>query len=259
MGMRHRFRLGPAPLVASVVVVVLGIALVMGGFLSDDNDLDLGALGSTTTEATASTSTSTLVATPPTMVEVPTTVAATPPTTARRATVRATTTTIRPPVSPVTAIPTTKATTTTVTVVAPTTPTTKVPTTTASGTRQTSVEAEVVALTNRDRSANGVGALTRNSCMDNAAAQWATHMARTGEKAHSSQSGPLVQGCRGTDAYWGDNIGWWDPCSAAEMENWWMNSPGHRSNVLNTDYTVIGVATVTGVQGYCWFQVLFGS
>lgn len=258
--MRHRFRLGPGSLLVSVAVVVLGIALVMGGVLTDDTDLDLGALGSTTTEVPISTTTSTLLPTPPTLVEQPTSVAAAPSTTAGRAAVRVTTTTIRPPVSPVTAIPTTKATTTTLTV-APTTTTTttKVPTTSAAGTRQASVEAEVVTLTNRDRSANGVGALTRNSCMDNAAAQWAGHMARTGEKAHSTQSGPLVQGCRGADAYWGDNIGWWDPCSAAEMENWWMNSPGHRSNVLSTDYTVIGVAAIPGVQGYCWFQVLFSS
>lgn len=38
----------------------------------------------------------------------------------------------------------------------------------------------------------------------------------------------------------------------------WMNSPGHRANILNGQYTGIGVAEVAGSQGPLWVMELGG-
>ena len=39
----------------------------------------------------------------------------------------------------------------------------------------------------------------------------------------------------------------------------WMNSPGHKSNILNRDFTHIGVACVKSGYGYSWVQMFVGT
>ncbi|MEA2844134.1 MAG: hypothetical protein QOJ69_1805 [Actinomycetota bacterium] len=125
--------------------------------------------------------------------------------------------------------------------------------------RQPSVEAEVLSLTNRDRAANGRDALSRDGCMDGKASDWARHMAATKTMSHSGQGGPWVTGCRGASAAWADNVGNGIPCSASEMQGWWMGSPGHRTNLLGAGYVAAGIGVWADATGHCWFQVLFGS
>jgi len=133
------------------------------------------------------------------------------------------------------------------------------PTTTTGGrARDTGVEAEVVPLTNQDRRAQGLGALSRNACLDSVASGYAEQMARSGVLAHNSGAGPAVRGCR-PNAAWGDNVGTAAPCDTARLEREWMASPTHRRNILDGEYTLIGVGAWTDGQGGCWVQVLFSS
>ena len=151
--------------------------------------------------------------------------------------------------------PTTQAaeTTTTTTLTAPP------PAATTGGTaRDRAVEAEVVPLTNQDRSAQGLGALSRNACLDSVASGYAEQMARSGVLAHNPGAGPAVHGCR-PNSSWGDNVGTAAPCDTARLEREWMASPGHRRNILDGGYTLIGVGAWTDDQGGCWVQVLFSS
>ena len=133
-----------------------------------------------------------------------------------------------------------------------------VPTTTGGRARDTGVEAEVVPLTNQDRKAQGLGALSRNACLDSVASGYAEKMARSGVLAHNSGAGAAIGGCR-PNASWGDNVGTATPCDTARLEREWMASPGHRRNILDADYTLIGVGAWTDDQGGCWIQVLFSS
>lgn len=268
---------GPVPFLVAVAVVVLGAALVLGGAFDGGEDLKLNtAIGTTTSPPT---STSTLV--PDTSLpEEPTTALPAEVTTTTAAAVKATTTTksrsparlaspsggasatTNPPAADNTQAPATAPATTKPKPPPPTSPPpteAPAPAPAPAGNRMGSVESDLLGLTNRDRSDAGVGSLTRNSCLDSAASQWAAHMAETGQMAHSTQSGRLVEECRGANASWGDNIGWWDPCVASEMENWWMNSHGHHANIVNGDFDNIGIAVIPGVKNYCWFQVLFSS
>ena len=43
----------------------------------------------------------------------------------------------------------------------------------------------------------------------------------------------------------------------SEVMNGWMNSPGHRSNILNPTYTVIGVGLAKDKAGTCYWTQMF--
>ena len=45
--------------------------------------------------------------------------------------------------------------------------------------------------------------------------------------------------------------------SSAEAVNSWMNSPGHRANMLNGGYSRIGAAAYTGSNGRVFWCVQF--
>ena len=117
----------------------------------------------------------------------------------------------------------------------------------------------MLTLTNADRGSNGVPPIARDSCMDAEASAWAYAMGESGTMAHSAGGGAAVQGCRGSNAYWGDNIGYWNPCYASEMEAWWMGSPSHRPHILDPNFRAVGIGVWAEPSGRCWFQVYFGS
>ena len=113
-------------------------------------------------------------------------------------------------------------------------------------------------LTNRDRSTDGLVALTRNSWLDSVASRYAEQMARSGVLAHNPGSGAAVTDCH-PGATWGDNVGTAAPCDTARLERDWMASPSHRRNILTGAFRLIGVGAWTDEQGGCWVQVLFSS
>lgn len=140
-----------------------------------------------------------------------------------------------------------------------TVPPTTAPPAPASLTQLPDVEWEVLGLTNSDRADHGLPPVSRDGCMDADASAWARTMADSSVMAHSPGGGAAVQGCRGGDAYWGDNIGHWQPCFPDEMEAWWMGSPSHRPHILDANYEVVGIGVWSEPDGRCWFQVFFGS
>ena len=153
---------------------------------------------------------------------------------------------------PTTALPITAPSTTTTTVAA------ALPPAPAGPVRTPSIEAEIVPLTNRDRSAQGLGALSRDGCLDGVASGYAREMARTSVLAHNPDAGNGVAGCR-PGATWGDNVGTAAPCSAALLEERWMASPSHRRNILTGAFRYMGIGAWTDTAGSCWVQVLFSS
>jgi uncharacterized protein YkwD len=127
----------------------------------------------------------------------------------------------------------------------------------ASG-RLPSVEADMLPLTNNDRTGQGLGTLARNACLDGVAAGYARQMAGNGVLAHNPGAGAAVIGCR-PGASWGDNVGTTGPCSAAVLEDAFMASPPHRHNILTPGFTQVGFGVWTDENGSCWMQVLFSS
>ena len=152
-------------------------------------------------------------------------------------------------------------TTTTTTMSPPSTTSTTTTTTTtttlppAPAHNDSAVAGQVVAAMNKDRAANGVDTpLHTTPCLSNLAAGWAESMGTNGPNGSLAHN-PSFNTCNGDAA---ENIGRWTPCSAAEMEGWWMGSAPHRANILNAHYTSVGVGVYKDGKGQCWFAVDFG-
>ncbi len=64
----------------------------------------------------------------------------------------------------------------------------------------------------------------------------------------------------GYDAWmaYGENIAF-GYATAQDVMNGWMNSPGHRTNILSTYTTEIGIGVVANAQGYLFWCQDFGD
>ena len=152
-------------------------------------------------------------------------------------------------VTPAKATPSTPAKTTTSTPAKPTTPTT--PTTPTSSTLG-AYEQQVVDLVNKERAAAGLSALTVNTKLAGMAEKKAEDLRDNNYFDHTSPvyGSPFEMmkqfGISYTAA--GENIAK-GQSTPDEVMNGWMNSPGHRANILDANYTQIGVGYVTDSNG----------
>lgn len=147
---------------------------------------------------------------------------------------------------------------------AATTPATRPKTTPTRGSRQdsgqSSVAAQVVALVNAERAKAGCGPLTFNATLARAAQGHSDDMAARDFFDHTNPDG-AGPGDRVTAAgypwsTYGENIAK-GQSSAEQVMEAWMNSPGHRANILNCDFKEIGVG-IHDAGGPYWTQV-FGA
>lgn len=117
-------------------------------------------------------------------------------------------------------------------------------------------EAAVFDLVNDRRAENGCGALERDGRLDAAALLHAEDMAVNDYFSHTSQDGrsPTDRAnAQGYDGGVGENIAYGYPDAEAVMEGW-MNSEGHRANILNCGYSVIGVGAYDRDGTIYWVQ-----
>jgi len=109
---------------------------------------------------------------------------------------------------------------------------------------------EVIRLTNAQRVANGLSALSENSTLDSAALAKGNDMLAKGYWAHFAPDGTspwsFFTSFGYKYRYAGENLArdFSDPTSAI---NAWMNSPSHRENILNSNYSEIGVGVIEGM------------
>lgn len=120
-------------------------------------------------------------------------------------------------------------------------------------------ENEVIRLVNVQRSQNGLSPLTANWELSRVARYKSQDMADNRYFSHTSPTyGTPFQmmksfGLRFRTA--GENIAYGQRTPQAVV-NAWMNSSGHRANILNASYTQIGVGYVAG--GNYWTQMFMG-
>ena len=123
----------------------------------------------------------------------------------------------------------------------------------------TAFEGEVVRLVNQIRKENGLKALTQDWQLSRVARFKSKDMTDLGYFSHTSPTygSPFDMmkdfGISYKSA--GENIakGYSTP---EAVVNAWMNSPGHRANILNSSYTHIGVGYVA--DGNYWTQMFVG-
>ncbi|MFD3158129.1 SafA/ExsA family spore coat assembly protein [Haloimpatiens sp. FM7330] len=121
------------------------------------------------------------------------------------------------------------------------------------------IENEVIRLVNVERQKAGVPALKQNWQLSRIARYKSKDMADKGYFSHTSPTygSPFKMiesfGIKASAA--GENIAYGQPTPKAVM-NSWMNSPGHRSNILSSSYSEIGVGVAKNKNGvYYWTQM----
>lgn len=112
------------------------------------------------------------------------------------------------------------------------------------------ISSSLVDLANSDRVSASVNRLKVNPVLERAAQAKADDMASKGYFAHNSPDGTTpwhwfaVVGYEYAHA--GENLAI-DFFESADVEKAWMNSPLHRANILNNEFTEIGIATARGM------------
>jgi RNA polymerase sigma factor (sigma-70 family) len=126
----------------------------------------------------------------------------------------------------------------------------------------TTTVAQVVVLVNKERAAAGCGPLTEDAQLEDAARAHSDDMAARGFFDHTNPDG-ADPGERITAAgyrwsTYGENIAMGQQTPQAVMDSW-MNSPGHRANILNCSFKNIGVGVHKGGSGGPWWTQDFGA
>jgi uncharacterized YkwD family protein len=121
---------------------------------------------------------------------------------------------------------------------------------------------EVVRLVNVERAKNSLPALTADSLLMKTATVKSQDMANNNYFDHTSPTygSPfdLMKKFGVTYRAAGENIAM-GQTTPAQVMNGWMNSSGHRANILNSAYTKIGVGVVKNASGrYYWTQHFTG-
>lgn len=111
------------------------------------------------------------------------------------------------------------------------------------------------ALINQDRAASGLGPLTWNGCLLTVANSNAARMAAQGAISHTN--GPNVDLTCGLGRQAGENVGYWSAgVNDGQINTMFMNSPGHRANILGP-YHYVATAWVVASNGYGYMAVEF--
>ena len=126
----------------------------------------------------------------------------------------------------------------------------------------TSVSGRVVALVNAQRSAAGLAPVSANGALTAAAAGHSKDQAATHTMSHTGSNGStMAQRCSAAGYGWrglGENVaaGYG---SADSVMTGWMNSAGHRANILNGAYLHIGVAVAYAADGTPYWTMDLGT
>ncbi|MEU3826739.1 sigma-70 family RNA polymerase sigma factor [Streptomyces sp. NPDC029080] len=121
----------------------------------------------------------------------------------------------------------------------------------------TGTVAQVIALVNKERASAGCGPVTEDTQLDQAAQGLSDDMAARGFFDHTDPDGNGPgERITATGYRWstyGENIARGQQTPESVMDSW-MNSPGHRANILNCSFKNIGVGVHNGSGGPWWTQ-----
>ncbi len=119
-----------------------------------------------------------------------------------------------------------------------------------------SARSEVLALVNQERAKVGCSPLTTSSGLTSLAQNFSEDMAARGFFDHTDPDGdtPWDRAAQaGVQGLGAENIARGQGDAQAVMDAW-MNSEGHRANILNCDYKTIGIGVHEASGGPWWVQ-----
>ncbi|MCW2955445.1 MAG: SCP-like extracellular [Thermoleophilia bacterium] len=123
------------------------------------------------------------------------------------------------------------------------------------------LEADVLKLVNAERAKEGLKPLTYSGVLDAAAEAHNDQQRAVGAMAHEG-IGDGTPGSRvnlaGWKQAWGENVAV-GQATAAQVVREWMASPTHRSNIMDPNFTKLGVAYATDAGGRPFWAQSFGA
>ncbi|MFH5823822.1 CAP domain-containing protein [Georgenia sp. AZ-5] len=122
------------------------------------------------------------------------------------------------------------------------------------------LEAEVFEQINAYRVQQGVAPLARSASIDEVARSWSENQAAQGRMFHNPSYGDqMPAGARA----WAENVAYLNGYSVEQMAevfvDGWINSDGHRRNILDADMTHTGVGIAQNADGDVYATQNFGS
>jgi hypothetical protein len=109
----------------------------------------------------------------------------------------------------------------------------------------------MTSMANGERTERGLRAYAISGELASVAQSWASKMAKSGKLAHNPNLSSQVKGYR----YVGENVGY--GANAAQIHGALMKSPGHKANILDRDFTQIGVGAARDAKGNLWITQVF--
>ena len=114
---------------------------------------------------------------------------------------------------------------------------------------------QAFAATNAKRAQHGLPALRKSKCLRRAAVRQATLMAQREQMFHQDL-GAVLKDCHLTAA--GENLAAGYPSGTSAVTNGWMTSDGHRANILNRSFRIMGIGARKGHNGKWYVAQVFG-
>ena len=121
-------------------------------------------------------------------------------------------------------------------------------------------EQQIVELTNQQREQNGLATQTVSPQLLATAREHSTAMASAQTLAHTLNGSSMTNRIKGSGYQYfaiGENVAFNQPTPEQVVKSW-MESPGHRANILNKTYTEIGVSIVNDADGNPYYTQDFG-
>ncbi|GIF10473.1 CAP domain-containing protein [Actinoplanes teichomyceticus] len=131
---------------------------------------------------------------------------------------------------------------------------------TAAPVSESTLQADIVRLTNAQRTAHGCAALKVDSRLVTAARGHSAYMAQSGSFSHTGRGGSSFAAREKAAGYprpSAENIAW-GYRTGKDVVDAWMKSPGHRANILSCKSRTVGVGAVYSDNGTPYYTQDFG-
>lgn len=121
-----------------------------------------------------------------------------------------------------------------------------------------SSEERLLARVNQVRAEAGLAPLTHRLGLTDVAEAWTWQMAGSGTLAHNPSISEQIEPGWST---WGENVGYASgyPDDTEKVFTSWMDSPGHRANILNPRFNSIGIGATVDGNGRLWATQVFAA
>jgi uncharacterized protein YkwD len=124
------------------------------------------------------------------------------------------------------------------------------------------VSTQCTALANSERAAAGLAPLVEDAMLNSAASGHSNFQAQTKTMTHTGSGGSDLGQRLSSVGYQyaagAENVAY-GYANCADVIKGWMNSPGHRANILSSAVTDIGVAAATASNGSIYWTMDLGK